>query len=165
MALNESGTQKVSSVGLIQNGRNGALTFVKSHDFQGRIGAIPYPQEIPDGQWAEFVHSGYVGTTPESIGAVVYRCKNPDGQQCDWMICWLNKHGDNSRRKVHTEIKETGHYDRDNIWKDVKIALTTRGARHSEAQSGNWSATVDIYAAPINDCDAFAIFQGIIQAN
>ncbi|XP_052180977.1 23 kDa jasmonate-induced protein-like [Diospyros lotus] len=152
---------KVSSICLIQSVKRATLRFVKSHDFHGRIGAIPYPQEIPGGQWAEFVHSGYVGKPPGSIGAVVYRFPNPSGKDCDWMMSWSNKYGDTSR-KVYTEINVQGHYDNDAVWPEILRKLN-KGTKHSEARWAKWSATVD--EVPNEDCDEFAIFQGIIQAN
>ena len=91
------------SVSLIKNATDGSLTFVKHHDYDGRISPInPCPLKIPSGQWATFGHSGGLpGNSSDSIGAVVYRVTIPDGtqtQDCDWMMSWRNKYRDTPRK-------------------------------------------------------------------
>jgi len=81
----------------IHNRTGEPLKCVTHHDYKGQV-EPPYPAEISPGQLAEFPHHGSVGNPSQSIGAVVYRCKNPAGQECDWMMSWLNKYGDASRK-------------------------------------------------------------------
>ncbi|XP_052180973.1 uncharacterized protein LOC127794112 [Diospyros lotus] len=96
---------KRSIVRLIHNTIGDTIKFVKFHDFFGQIGTTP--QEIPNGQWGMFLRTGN-GTTPfQSEGAVVYRCKNSAGKECDWMMSWSNTYGLNQCRATSQVI--AGH--------------------------------------------------------
>ncbi|XP_052181055.1 23 kDa jasmonate-induced protein-like [Diospyros lotus] len=146
----------VSSICLMKNETGGTLTFVECRTINGRIGPISYPQKISSGQWAMFVHTGDFEARSKSMGAVIYHCTNPDGEECDWMMSWLNTYGE--PLKVYTEIMEKGHFKR-NVWKDIERRLK-RGTNFSEEEWEDFTAIVE--EVPNDDCDVFAIFRGII---
>ncbi|XP_052183264.1 23 kDa jasmonate-induced protein-like [Diospyros lotus] len=150
--------QIVSSICQIHNKTGCTLTWVRFHDYNGKNNLIKYPMEIPSGQWAMFEHSGDPGFPSESVGAVVYRCTNPDGEECDWMMLWSNKYGETTN-KVNTEIRAKGGFD-NAVWPHIRARSHTN---HSEAELEKWKASVNV--VPNNACNVFATFQGIIQPN
>ncbi|CAL5324157.1 unnamed protein product [Camellia sinensis] len=126
----------VSTLCLVYNATGGTVTFVTHHDYWGHIGeAAPYPVEIANGQWGAFLHVKTTGTATGSTAAVVYRGKNEDGADCDWMFAWSNP-WDRAcwNNTVYTEIREAHHYDECN-WDRVSELLYNSGL--NERGEGN----------------------------
>lgn len=86
----------VSTLCLVYNATGDTVTYVASHDWHGHIGPAPYPVEIANGQWGGYLHVKTSGTATGSSAAVVYRGKNGDGKECDWMLAWSNPWNRNS---------------------------------------------------------------------
>jgi hypothetical protein len=77
-----------STLCLLYNATGDTLHYVADHDWWGFIGRTPYPHEIGNGQWAAFHHVHKTGNASGSEAAVVYRGKNKDGNDKDFLVGW-----------------------------------------------------------------------------
>ena len=91
-----------STLCVLYNATGDTLRKADSHDWYGYIGSAPYPAEIGNGQWAAFHHVHRVGEPSGSVGAVVYRGKNRDGDYKDFLVAWSTPWGPWYRNKVRT---------------------------------------------------------------
>ncbi|XBI51071.1 hypothetical protein VPH35_033646 [Triticum aestivum] len=83
----------VSTLCILYNATGDTLYYVGEHDWFGFIGRTPYPAEIGNGQYAAFLHTHNTGAASGSEGAVVYRGKNRDGQDRDYLVAWSTPFG------------------------------------------------------------------------
>ncbi|CAM0901829.1 unnamed protein product [Alopecurus aequalis] len=74
---------------LVYNATGETLSKVTSHDWFGHISRPPYPEKIGNGQWAAFYHY-YPIFKVGSVAAVVYRGKNKDGKEQDYLLAWCS---------------------------------------------------------------------------
>jgi hypothetical protein len=72
---------------LIYNATGNTLYHVANHDWDGRISRPSYPTNVGNGQWAAFRHAPWISSG--SMAAVVYRGKNKDGKDLDYLFAWL----------------------------------------------------------------------------
>lgn len=86
--LKEDFGDGVSTLCVIYNATGDTLTLVTSHDYNGHVYTSPYPEQIANGQWGAFLHVKTTAAMAGSVGAVVYRGKNQNGDVCDWMLGW-----------------------------------------------------------------------------
>ncbi|XVE84505.1 hypothetical protein DITRI_Ditri17bG0019000 [Diplodiscus trichospermus] len=119
----------VSTLCVLYNGTGETLRYVTSYDWFGRIEA-PYPQVIANGQWGAFFHTKTPVVASGSQAAVVYRGKNRDGEDTDWMVAWDNPW--NTLRfsnNAYAEIHPAGYFDRIN-WGSIANAMVDVGLRY-----------------------------------
>lgn len=78
-------------INMIYNAAGDNLTLVGKHDWEEFIWQSPYPATIGNGQWGSFLHIHHAAMIPIGFaGVVVYRGKNDDGEERDWMLAWNN---------------------------------------------------------------------------
>ncbi|XWS35289.1 hypothetical protein CRYUN_Cryun21dG0113200 [Craigia yunnanensis] len=153
--LKEKWGTGVSTLSLVYNGTGEPLRFVTSHDWYGHIYQT-YPAEIGNGQWGGFLHVKTAGAASGSQGAVVYRGKNRDGEDTDWMVGWDNPwerlRYDNN---VYAEIHKAGYFDRID-WNSISNAMVGVGLQHRAEWKGcvayvkTESETSPIYEAALS---------------
>ncbi|KAH7511395.1 hypothetical protein FEM48_ZijujUnG0018300 [Ziziphus jujuba var. spinosa] len=91
---------------LLYNATGDPIRYVTNKDFyEGHVGPTPYPIEIANGQWAAFLHVPKSTKSPYSVGAIVYRGKDPRGVDCDWMVSWDNATDKETYRTKDNVIK------------------------------------------------------------
>ncbi|KAA8545950.1 hypothetical protein F0562_020600 [Nyssa sinensis] len=140
--LKKSWGTGVSTLCLVYNATGDTVTFVTSHDWFGHIGPSPYPQEIANGQWGAFLHVKTSGVPSGSVAAVVYRGKNENGNDCDWMLSWSNPwRRTRFDNKAYSEIREADYFP--SRWDDYPNLLENSGLRHNCIWN-NCSSTVAI---------------------
>jgi len=93
-----------STLCVVYNATGDTLYKVHHHDWYGYIGSVQYPSEIGNGQWAAFHHVHRVKEPSGSVGAVVYRGKNRDGDHKDYLVAWSTPWGPWYRNKAYCEI-------------------------------------------------------------
>ncbi|KAF7005720.1 hypothetical protein CFC21_020827 [Triticum aestivum] len=103
-----------STLCLVYNATGDTLRKVDNHDWYGYIGSAPYPAEIGNGQWAAFHHVHRAGEPSGSVGAVVYRGKNGEGVDKDYLVAWSTPWGMWYRNKAYCEIGAVNCYQ--NLW-------------------------------------------------
>ena len=79
----------VSTLCMVYNGTGEPLRFVTSNDWFGQI-YLTYPRVIANGQWGGFLHVKRTAAASGSQAAAVYRGKNKDGEDTDFMVAWDN---------------------------------------------------------------------------
>ncbi|XBI51072.1 hypothetical protein VPH35_033646 [Triticum aestivum] len=94
----------VSTLCILYNATGDTLYYVGEHDWFGFIGRTPYPAEIGNGQYAAFLHTHNTGAASGSEGAVVYRGKNRDGQDRDYLVAWSTPFGPWYSNKVSPSL-------------------------------------------------------------
>ncbi|GMI79540.1 hypothetical protein HRI_001623300 [Hibiscus trionum] len=134
-SLKEEWGTGVSTLCRVYNGTGERLTFHLSHDWLGHIYKT-YPPVIENGQWGGFLHVKPTGAAEGSEAAVVYRGKNKNGEDADWMLCWDNPWNripyDN---KAYAEINRAGYFD--NIdWKTIEDSMEGGGRQHTAKWEG-----------------------------
>ncbi|KAK8976841.1 hypothetical protein V6N11_047608 [Hibiscus sabdariffa] len=104
-----------ATICLIYNATGDTLTLVTYQDWSGHVGSSSYPPLIGNGQWGVFLHVGDESAAYSSVGAVVYRRKNKDGQDRDWMQAWSNTRKAN---KAYSEVQGVSHqkYKDAGVW-------------------------------------------------
>ncbi|KAF3449401.1 hypothetical protein FNV43_RR10134 [Rhamnella rubrinervis] len=126
----------VSTLCLIYNATGGTLRFVGSHNWYGRIGESPYPNQIANGQWGAYLHVKTAVVASGSVAACVYRGENASGTGRDWMLAWYNPWNrlfNNNR--VYTEIRAARHYETDH-WNYIYNILKNNGLSYSDTWGG-----------------------------
>ncbi|GKV43585.1 hypothetical protein SLEP1_g50858 [Rubroshorea leprosula] len=98
--LKERRENSVSTSCLIYNATGDTINFSHSKNWEGQFGS-EYPEMIENGQWGVLVHVSSRTTSPRSSGAVVYRGKNEDEVERDWMLAWDNISGKFCSHKVN----------------------------------------------------------------
>ena len=99
----------VSTLCLFYNATGDTLYCVDYHNWLGNVGRTPYPSEIGNGQWASFLHVHPTGQSTGCEAAVVYRGKNKDGQDYDYLVAWSTPWGPWYKNKVNTYIYKSTH--------------------------------------------------------
>ncbi|XP_057972369.1 23 kDa jasmonate-induced protein-like [Malania oleifera] len=120
----------VFTICLVHNLTGDTVTYVTSH-----VWDVPakYPscKDIENGQTAVFMQNKTKGT------AVVYRGKNSQRDECDFMLAWYNVQSDSkSVNKVYAEIKKAQSYDDDTVWDGIFKQLDVSGATSSATWNG-----------------------------
>ncbi|KAM0866048.1 hypothetical protein ACQ4PT_042876 [Festuca glaucescens] len=92
----------LGTICLIYNATGDTLYQVDNHDWYGHMGRAPYSTEIDNGQWAAFRHA--YSLSEGSIAAVVYRGKNKDGEDQDYLLAWSAPLAFYIRNKSYCEI-------------------------------------------------------------
>ncbi|XP_028095122.1 23 kDa jasmonate-induced protein-like [Camellia sinensis] len=132
--------QRVRTDGNIRNKTKGSIAYSVKHDFSGKLAKeSTYPPKIEDDQPGVFNHEETSGEKTGSCGAVVYRGKNKNGKDCDWMFSWSNPNPIHKENKVFTAIAEGGYYPADTqdpIWHDVHKELMKSGTTSTSEWNG-----------------------------
>ncbi|GAV62225.1 hypothetical protein CFOL_v3_05749 [Cephalotus follicularis] len=110
--LNKEYDSGITTLCMVYNATGDIIQLVDEHDWTGGIWKSPCPQIIANGQWGAFLHGDIGGNG--SSAAVVYRGKNADGLDCDWMLSWYNP--SSGENYAYTEIREAGHYANNAYW-------------------------------------------------
>ncbi|XP_015901068.3 23 kDa jasmonate-induced protein [Ziziphus jujuba] len=123
---------------LLYNATGDPIRYVTNKDFyEGHVGPTPYPIEIANGQWAAFLHVPKSTKSPYSVGAIVYRGKDPRGVDCDWMVSWDNATDKETyRTKVYSEVREKDYFfscDWEAIYKKTQVS----GVCHDGVKDAN----------------------------
>ncbi|KAH7536934.1 hypothetical protein FEM48_Zijuj03G0038900 [Ziziphus jujuba var. spinosa] len=134
--LKEQSEVGLGTLCLLYNATGDAISYVTHKNWHGRIGASPYPMQIANGQWAAFMH---VSKPVHSIGAVVYRGKDPQGVDCDWMVSWDNPNDKNKwNTQAYSEIREKNHFSNCD-WQVVYDKMQVSGVYHDGVEDkNNW---------------------------
>ncbi|XP_048329961.2 23 kDa jasmonate-induced protein isoform X1 [Ziziphus jujuba] len=122
---------------LLYNATGDTIKLVTYKNWYGNIGASPYPMEIANGQWGAFLHVKK-SPGPNSVGAVVYRGKDPTGVECDWMVSFDNP--DNKvqlNTKAYTEVREIDHFLLDSTWATIYNLMQSSGYFHDSTKDKN----------------------------
>ncbi|WJX46644.1 hypothetical protein P8452_33424 [Trifolium repens] len=140
-----------STLCLVYNATGETITFVTNHDYLGFIARTPYPIVIGNGQWGAFLHVHGTSEFTGTEAAVVYRGKNADGNDRDFLLAWSTPWGLWYRNKAYCEMGavdsfpkywdatkqnlDNGSYsdfvDRDGIRIDVNTATGTSPVFHA----------------------------------
>lgn len=89
----------VSTCCRVYNATGDTVKFITNYDWNGHIEGT-YPQEILNGRWGVFQHGKTTGESSGSSAGVVYRGKNRDGSDNDWMLAWSNPGDRQTYRRV-----------------------------------------------------------------
>uniref|UniRef100_A0A0D9W3D6 Uncharacterized protein n=1 Tax=Leersia perrieri TaxID=77586 RepID=A0A0D9W3D6_9ORYZ len=134
-----------STLCLVYNATGSALRYVGEHDFDGsHVGRTPYPVEIGNGQWAAFQHVRMTGELlGGSIGAVIYRAKNKDGEERDVLLTWSTPVVGKNRAfsVLSTPDKFTVHATR-NMWETIEHGIRFSAGKKHEVRWGGLHVNV-----------------------
>ncbi|XVF29384.1 hypothetical protein REPUB_Repub15cG0116300 [Reevesia pubescens] len=100
-SMKERWGSRVSTHCLIYNAIGEPLTSVTSCDWYGHIYRT-YPQMIANEQRGGFLHVKTAGVASGFEAGVVYRGKNQDGEDADFLVAWDNPWGDRFDNQVRT---------------------------------------------------------------
>ncbi|KNA10107.1 hypothetical protein SOVF_147470 [Spinacia oleracea] len=115
----------VSTMCMVYNATGDTLTYVTDNDWYGFISRTPYPTEIGNGQWAAFQHVHNTGASSGSEAAVVYRGKNKDGHERDFMLSWSTPWGPWYKNKAYCEMGGVDSFQ--SRWDDIYDKLNNSG--------------------------------------
>ncbi|XP_044318911.1 disease resistance protein RGA5-like [Triticum aestivum] len=116
----------VSTSCLVYNATGDTLYQVDYHDWHGHIGSPPCPARIGNGQWAAFHHVKAACETSGSAAAVVYRSKNRDGQDREYLVAWSTPWGPfSSTNKAYCEIGGVDSFK--NSWDSIYHKMSNSG--------------------------------------
>ncbi|XP_074272351.1 23 kDa jasmonate-induced protein-like [Silene latifolia] len=118
----------VSALCVIYNGTGDTIHYVADHDWYGYIGRTLYPVEIGNGQWAGFLHVHRTSEPSGSEAAVVYRGKNRNGDDRDFLIAWNVPWGWSSN-SVYCAVGEVNGFQ--SRWDDIYNKLNNGKKRHT----------------------------------
>nr|XP_048318976.1 23 kDa jasmonate-induced protein-like [Ziziphus jujuba var. spinosa] len=110
----------VATLCLIYNATGGTVEYSGHKDWEGHLGAAPYPIMIENGQWGVFLHLQNPGSDAGCVGAVVYRGTNAENEDCDWMLAWRLRKDTNDNR-AYTEVREIDHFN--GMWDEIHNSL------------------------------------------
>ncbi|KAH7516224.1 hypothetical protein FEM48_Zijuj10G0112600 [Ziziphus jujuba var. spinosa] len=96
----------VATLCLIYNATGGTVEYSGHKDWEGHLGAAPYPIMIENGQWGVFLHLQNPGSDAGCVGAVVYRGTNAENEDCDWMLAWRLRKDTNDNRFTYERLAE-----------------------------------------------------------
>ncbi|CAN6707659.1 unnamed protein product [Malus baccata var. baccata] len=149
----ESGT-KLANLVLIYNATGDTVRCVGQKDWIGVD--IVYPPLIGNGQWAAFLTVKNPSYSYGSTSAVVYRGKNADGNNCDYMLSWSNPADrvkwDNT---VCTQVCRTNHFDNGATWNEIYDHL----CRTRSSQEDTWHGCTSTIST---DSAIFAVVEGTL---
>ncbi|CAL4985350.1 unnamed protein product [Urochloa decumbens] len=100
----------VSTLCLLYNKTGDTLRYVADNDWFGHMGPTPYPTEIGNGQWASFLHVKRTAVASGSMAGVVYRGKDSNGNERDFLVCWSSPWGALQRNRSYCEIGNVGSF-------------------------------------------------------
>jgi hypothetical protein len=100
----------VTTLCLIYNQTGATLQYVADTAWFGQIGPTPYPTEIGNGQWASFLHVKQTGPASGSMAGLVYRGKDGNGRNRDFMLGWSTPWGASGNR-AYCEIGNVGSFE------------------------------------------------------
>nr|XP_040254756.1 serine/threonine-protein kinase PBL27-like [Aegilops tauschii subsp. strangulata] len=110
-----------STLCLVYNATGGTLHHVLQHDWSGHIGRAPCPALIGNGQWAAFHHVAQPGE-PDSLAAVVYRGKNKDGDEREYLLAWCTPSSWWQHNKAYCDVSGADYFN--NRWADMHSKLS-----------------------------------------
>ncbi|XBI97706.1 hypothetical protein VPH35_018029 [Triticum aestivum] len=110
-----------STMCLVYNATGSTLHHVLQHDWSGHIGRAPYPALTGNGQWAAFHHVAQPGE-PDSLAAVLYRGKNKDGHDHDYLLAWHTPSRWYECNKAYCDIGGVDYFK--NRWADIHSKLS-----------------------------------------
>ncbi|KAH7546263.1 hypothetical protein FEM48_Zijuj01G0181700 [Ziziphus jujuba var. spinosa] len=153
--LKENCEDNVATLCLIYNATGDVVEYAAHYDQLGHLGAAPYPSIIENGQWGAFLHRKVTdGYYSGSVGGVVYRGKNGDDADCDWLVAWNNPTDKNKWvNRAYTEVREINHFN--GIWNAIHGRMDASGV-HSKSESHGCLSYASIGS------DRFAIFRAIL---
>ncbi|XP_048334273.2 23 kDa jasmonate-induced protein [Ziziphus jujuba] len=125
-----------STLCLFYNATGDAINFIEKHDWYGHSYKYPYPPELGNGQWGAFLHVHQGGSATGAIGAIVYRGKNCDGNDTDWMQAWYNPWAGTNR--AYTEVHEAGYFT-EGVWDGIYDKLSNTSANNDYQGNGGQS--------------------------
>lgn len=130
-----------STLCLLYNATGETLQYVAAHDWFGYIGRTPYPHDIGNGQWAAFHHVHMTGDASGSEAAIVYRGKNKDGQDKDFLLAWSTPWSNLSKNKAYCAINEVDYFQ--SRWDSINDSLNNSGytSKVTDAGSSNIEAS------------------------
>ncbi|CAM0948143.1 unnamed protein product [Alopecurus aequalis] len=105
---------------LVYNATGDNLYHVTNHDWYGHIDRALYPTKIGNGQWAAFRHASS-SILEHSKAAVVYRGKNKDGEDQDYLLAWWSTRLLFTRNKSYCEIGGVDNFQKN--WPGLKKKL------------------------------------------
>jgi len=121
---------------LVYNSTGESISLVASHDWNGHIGSAPYPNEIGNGQWAAFLHVHSTSPPSGSVAGVVYRGKNTNDQNKDYLLSWCTPISLFQSNSAYCEIGNVNDFN--NSWDDIKPKLE-ENSYHTESKAhGCW---------------------------
>ncbi|KAL9233991.1 hypothetical protein vseg_008918 [Gypsophila vaccaria] len=124
----------VSSLCVVYNATGDTLHYVADHDWYGYIGRTPYPVEIGNGQWGAFLHVHRTGEPSGSEAAVVYRGRNKDGIECDFLIAWDTPWGPWNSNKAYCEVGGVNSFQ--SRWEEIYRKISKGSKSHSSDKEG-----------------------------
>lgn len=89
----------VSTCCRVYNATGDTVKFIANYDWNGHIEGT-YPPEILNGNCGVFQHVATGGESSGSSAGVVYRGKNRDGSDNDWILAWSNPGDRQPNRRV-----------------------------------------------------------------
>ncbi|GMJ01932.1 hypothetical protein HRI_003862400 [Hibiscus trionum] len=97
--------------------------------------------EDKDVMWGVFVHIGNQTSSNSLTRVVVYRGKNKDDEDRDWMQAWTNNTQDN---KAYYEVHEVGHWKsvEDPLWSTVLTKMNKSNLMNIEDNDEGYSIVV-----------------------
>ncbi|KAB2610978.1 23 kDa jasmonate-induced protein-like [Pyrus ussuriensis x Pyrus communis] len=159
----ESGT-KLANLVLIYNATGDTVRCVGQKDWIGLD--VEYPPLIGNGQWAAFLTVKNPSYSYGSTSAVVYRGKNADGTNCDYMLSWSNPaNRDKWDNAVCTQVRRTNHFDNRATWSEIYNHLDTLSeiCNHLDttrsSQEDTWNGCTSIITT---DSAVFAVVEGTL---
>ncbi|WJX46633.1 hypothetical protein P8452_33413 [Trifolium repens] len=108
--LKEGYGDGASTLCLVYNATGDTISYDTDHDWYGFIGRTPYPTEIGNGQWGAFLHVHTTGAASGTEAAVVYRGKNADGNDRDFLLAWSTPWSSWYKNKAYCEMGAVGSF-------------------------------------------------------
>lgn len=112
-----------STLCLVYNATGDTLHHHVNHDwFQSGLHQHGYPEEIGNGQWAAFLHvSKSRAATTGSVGAVVYRGRNKNGLDRDFLLAWDTPCSLTKHNKAYCTIGDVNSHN--SRWDEIQSTL------------------------------------------
>jgi len=117
---------------LVYNSTGVNIPLVTSYDWHGHIGSAPYPNEIGNGQWAAFLHVHSTSAATGSVAGVVYRGKNTNGQNKDYLLSWCTPISPFQSNSAYCEIGNINDFN--NSW-DIINPKLEKNSYHTESRA------------------------------
>ncbi|GMJ01933.1 hypothetical protein HRI_003862500 [Hibiscus trionum] len=117
------------------------LKHVEDKDVMVRQQVEKLLEKAVDSGWGVFVHIGNQTSSNSLTRVVVYRGKNKDDEDRDWMQAWTNNTQDN---KAYYEVHEVGHWKsvEDPLWSTVLTKMNKSNLMNIEDNDEGYSIVV-----------------------
>ncbi|CAM0908288.1 unnamed protein product [Alopecurus aequalis] len=117
---------------LFYNATGDTLYHVANHDWASHVSGAPYPAEIGNGQWSAVWHAK--DGAQSSTAAVVYRGKNYDGEDQDYLLAWRSPSFVFFHNKCYCEIGGVDNFQK--RWPSLKKKLSDSGNSANAKSNG-----------------------------